>query len=98
MYVVPQRLPKMVFAGTSTILFAAINAMKLPPYWALGQLSPSNLKTAALLLPVAVAATFAGVRLTRLIPEALFYRVVVTALFLLSLRLTYVGARQMTGF
>lgn len=97
MYVVPQRLPKMVFAGTSTILFALVNAMKLVPYWALGQLSPSNLRIAALLLPVAVAATFLGVRLTRLLPEALFYRLVVAALFLLSLKLTYDGATQMAG-
>lgn len=93
MYVVPQKLPKMVYAGTSTILFAAINAMKLVPYWALGQLSPANLKVTALLLPVAVAATFIGVRLTRIIPEQLFYRFVMTALFLLSVKLVIDGFR-----
>ncbi|MPT23261.1 MAG: sulfite exporter TauE/SafE family protein, partial [Starkeya sp.] len=32
MYVVPQRLPKMVYAGTTTLTFAAINALKLIPY------------------------------------------------------------------
>ena len=30
-YVLPQRLPKLVFAGTSTILFATINAAKIVP-------------------------------------------------------------------
>lgn len=93
MYVVPQKLPKMVYAGTSTILFAGINAMKLVPYWALGQLSPANLKVTAFLLPVAVAATFIGVRLTRVIPEKLFYRFVMTALFLLSVKLVVDGVR-----
>ncbi|MCS0494891.1 sulfite exporter TauE/SafE family protein [Ancylobacter sp. MQZ15Z-1] len=97
MYVVPQRLPKMVFAGTSTLLFAAVNAMKLVPYWALGQLSIANLKIAGLLLPVAVMGTFAGVRLTRVLPEALFFRLVVAALFLLSLRLTYDGVTRIAG-
>ncbi|QIB33792.1 sulfite exporter TauE/SafE family protein [Ancylobacter pratisalsi] len=97
MYVVPQRLPKMVFAGTSTILFAVINALKLGPYWALGQLSLPNLKIAGLLLPVAVASTFFGVRVTRILPEVLFYRLVVSALFLLSLKLTYDGVTHMAG-
>jgi uncharacterized membrane protein YfcA len=95
MYVVPQRLPKMVYAGTSTILFAAINVMKLPPYWALGQLGIGNLRIAAMLLPIAIAGTFLGVWLTRRIPELIFYRVVVAALFLLSLKLVFDGV---TGF
>jgi len=97
MYVVPQKLPKMVYAGTTTLTFAAINAIKLIPYWSLGQLNPANLTVTALLMPVAVAATFVGVRLTRLLPEALFYRLVMGALFLISLKLTWDGARLMTG-
>lgn len=31
-YVLPQKLPKMMFAGTSTIVFAVINLVKLVPY------------------------------------------------------------------
>ncbi|MEZ0213966.1 MAG: sulfite exporter TauE/SafE family protein [Xanthobacteraceae bacterium] len=94
MYVLPQRLPKLVFAGTSTILFAGINAAKLVPYWALGQLNPANLQAAALLAPVAVVGTFAGVWLTRIMPERSFYRLIVAALFLLSLQLLFSGARE----
>lgn len=89
MYALPQRMEKLVFAGTSTILFATVNAVKLIPYWSLGQFSPDNLKIAALLIPGAVAATFIGVRLTRVIPQALFYRLVLVALFLVSLKLIY---------
>ncbi|CAN5518464.1 sulfite exporter TauE/SafE family protein [soil metagenome] len=89
MYAIPQRMEKMVFAGTSTILFAVVNAVKLVPYWALGQLSTDNLKIAALLVPAGVAATFAGVKLTRIIPQVLFYRAVLIALFLISLKLVY---------
>lgn len=95
MYVVPQRLPKMVYAGTTTLTFAAINALKLIPYAALGQLNPANLTVTALLMPVAVAATFAGVWLTRRLPEKLFYRLVMGALFLISLKLVYDGATGM---
>jgi uncharacterized membrane protein YfcA len=91
MYVLPQRLDKMIFAGTSTILFAIVNAVKLVPYWALGQLSVDNLEIAALLFPFGIAATFAGVRLVRILPEVLFYRLVRTALLLISLKLVYDG-------
>ncbi|MCJ8143450.1 sulfite exporter TauE/SafE family protein [Ancylobacter sp. A5.8] len=96
-YMVPQRLPKMVFAGTSTLLFAAINAMKILPYWALGQLNPTNLAITAWLAPVAVAATFLGVWLNRRIPEQLFFRLVMGALFVLSLKLVYDGVRPYLG-
>ncbi len=89
MYVLPQRLEKMIYAGTTTILFAVVNAVKLVPYWALGQLSFANLKTVAALFPFAIAATFVGVRLTRVIPQDIFYRLVIGALFLVSLKLIY---------
>ena len=88
-YALPQRMEKMVFAGTSTILFATVNAVKLVPYWSLGQLSPDNLKIAVILIPAAVAATFLGLKLTRIIPQALFFRMVLIALFLVSLKLVY---------
>ncbi|MCK0197069.1 sulfite exporter TauE/SafE family protein [Ancylobacter sp. 6x-1] len=91
MYVVPQRLPKMVYAGTSTLTFAAINWMKVPAYWALGELNLANLETAALLLPVAIAATYVGVWATRRIPDGLFYRLIMAALFLLSLKILHDG-------
>ena len=86
-YVLPLRLPKMVYAGTNTILFAYLNAIKLVPYWALGQFSPQNLKVAAVLMPAAAVAVFAGVRLVRMLPEVLFFRLVTWALLLVSLKL-----------
>ena len=91
MYVLPQKLPKMVFAGTSTIFFAIVNAVKLVPYWALGQLSLGNLEKIAVLVPAAVAATFVGVRVTRLIDEVLFFRLVLAALALISVKLVRDG-------
>jgi uncharacterized membrane protein YfcA len=92
MYVLPQRLEKLVYAGTTTILFAVVNAAKLIPYWALGQFSPANLKAAGFLLLPAIAATFVGVRLVKAVPELIFYRFVVISLFLVSLKLVYDAA------
>lgn len=88
-YVMPLRLTKLVFAGTSTILFAYVNAIKLVPYWALGQFSPENLKVAALLMLPAALAVFAGQRLVQWLPEKLFFTLVTWALLALSLRLIW---------
>ena len=87
MYTLPQKMPKLVFAGTSTILFAIVNAVKVIPYWALGQFNPGNLTTAALLSPVAVAGAFAGYQLVKIIPEKVFYRLVEVALAVLAVKL-----------
>ena len=92
-YTLPLGMPKAVFAGTSTIAFAIINAVKLIPYYALGQLNPANLKMAAVLSIPAVIAVFAGVRLVRRMPERLFFRLVVWALLLISLKLVWDGVR-----
>ena len=67
-YVMPQNLKPRVFAGTATMFFAAVNLIKFPPYLLLGQFSRENLSLSALLIPVAVVATYAGVWLVRACP------------------------------
>ncbi len=91
-YVLPLRLEKSVYAGTTTIFFAYVNAIKLVPYWALGQLSVENLRVAAMLTLPAVLAVLAGVRLVRIIPEVLFFRIVAWALLAVSLKLLWDAA------
>jgi uncharacterized protein len=92
-YVLPQQLPKAVFAGTTTITFTAINMVKLLPYWQLGQLQLENLKLSLLLMPIAVAGTFAGVWLVRVIPQRQFFVLVHVALFALSIKLVVAAIR-----
>ena len=91
-YVLPLGLSKAIFAGTTTILFAYVNAIKLIPYYWLGQLSPANLKASAIVMVPGIVAVFVGVRLVKIIPSALFFRLVVWALFIVSLKLLYAGA------
>lgn len=88
-YTMPLKLRKEVFAGTSTILFAWVNAIKLIPYWALGQISLSNLKLTALLAIPASLAVFGGVWLVRRMPEKLFFQLVTWALLILSCKLVW---------
>lgn len=90
-FVLPQRLPKMVYAGTVTIVFAVVNLLKLPPYILLGQVRLENLDIVAGMAVFAIAGVFAGLKLTRIIPERQFYAIVTVMLFLVSLKLTYDG-------
>lgn len=87
MYVLPQKLEKLVFAGTSTILFAVINFAKIVPYWMLSSFDRVDPWLAVLVLPVGILGTYLGAKLTRIIPDGLFFRVVQIALFLVSLKL-----------
>jgi uncharacterized protein len=91
-YVLPLGLKKAVFAGTSTIAFAVINAAKLIPYFALGQINTGSLKIAAILSVPAALAVFVGVRLVRWLPEKAFFRIVVWALLIISMKLIWDGA------
>jgi uncharacterized membrane protein YfcA len=81
----------MVYAATSTVLFAYLNVIKLVPYWALGQFSPGNLTVSALLMPLAAISVFAGVKLVKIIPERLFFQIVNWALLAISLKLIWDG-------
>ena len=88
-FVQPQRLEKLVYAGTATVLFAWVNAIKLPAYWALGQVNPGSLRITAFLAIPAVLSVFAGLHLVKIIPQDLFYRLITWALLLVSLRLLW---------
>ena len=88
-YTLPLGLPRTVFAGTSTLLFAWVNAIKLVPYAALGQINLGSLGTALKLAPVAAVSVYAGVRLVRWLPHETFYKLVTWALLLLSLKLLW---------
>jgi uncharacterized membrane protein YfcA len=90
-YALPQQMPKLMFAGTSTILFAVINLMKVPPYVALGLMDWGDAGIVAVLAPVAVFGAWLGYRITRIIPERVFFFLVEIALFAISVNLIRVG-------
>ncbi|WP_137931798.1 sulfite exporter TauE/SafE family protein [Mesorhizobium comanense] len=83
-YVWPKRLAKEVYVGTSVMYFAALNAMKLPSYAALGLFSLDHLLTSAIFVPVAVLSSWLGVRLVRRVDVRGFNFVVTIILLLIS--------------
>jgi uncharacterized membrane protein YfcA len=73
-YLLPQRLDKTLFVGTTVVFFFAVNYVKLLPYYWLGQFPQANLATSLALAPVAVAGVLLGIWLHDRIDVALFYR------------------------
>ena len=94
-YVMPQYLTPRVFAGTATMFFAAVNLLKIPPYFLLGQFSRENLTVSAGLIPVAVLSTFAGVWLVRRVSADRFYAIILALTFLIGVKLTYDAVRAL---
>jgi len=91
MYVLPLRLAPMLFAGTAVIFFAAVNAIKLVPYFLLGQFDTTNLSTSVTLFPVALVATLIGVWLVRIVKAETFYAIIYIFMGLIGAKLTYDG-------
>jgi uncharacterized membrane protein YfcA len=87
LWVMPRRLVRDVLVGTSAVYFAALNWIKVPAFAALGQFSGTNLSTAAALLPVAIASTFAGVWLVRRIDGERFYTIIYWLMILVGVLL-----------
>ncbi|MCP4383368.1 MAG: sulfite exporter TauE/SafE family protein [Hyphomicrobiales bacterium] len=81
MYAVPLRMAPRVFAATSILFFSIVNAVKVAPYFYLGQFSPANLWTSAVLLPLSIPATIFGVWLVKRINPKAFYEAVYALIF-----------------
>jgi uncharacterized membrane protein YfcA len=94
-YMLPKRLERDVFIGTSAIFFAATNWIKVPAYAALGQFTRPNMATSLALFPLAVVSTVVGARLIRKVDPARFYKLIYVLLILTGLKLTWDGAVAM---
>ena len=91
-YVLPQRLTRQVFAGTTVITFAALNLAKLPAYGVLGLFETWDFGLMALLATIAICGTYIGKRVVQWLSEVTYRRVILILLFILSLRLVITGA------
>lgn len=87
MYTLPLKLEKRLFAGTAILFFSSVNAVKLVPYFLLGQFSSTNLATSAILLPLAPVATLVGVWAVKKVSQDAFYRVTYAVILVVSLKL-----------
>ncbi len=86
-YLLPRRLDKRIFVGTTVIFFTVANYLKLVPYYFLGQLRAESMTTSLVLAPLAFAGVGLGVFLHDRTNETWFYRICYVFLFLTGLKL-----------
>lgn len=96
-WVMPMGLTKLAFAGTTTIVFAIMNVTKIVPYYMLGQFDPQNLTIAAKLLVPALIGVFIGYKITRRLPDTVFFSIVAWALLVISSKLIWDGFTGLSG-
>lgn len=90
-YLVPMRLPPIVFTATVAYLFFAVNLSKWVPYAWLGLLDLRNLATSLVLMPLAPLGVWVGVRIARRISALWFYRLIYAGMLLTGLKLVWDG-------
>jgi uncharacterized membrane protein YfcA len=84
-YLLPQRLPRLVFAGTMAITFAIGNAAKIPGYYALGYFEDMRWSLILALSAVGILGTALGRRIVQMLPDQTYVRVIEVLLFILSI-------------
>ncbi|MBX9613166.1 MAG: sulfite exporter TauE/SafE family protein [Burkholderiales bacterium] len=90
-YVIPMRLPPLVFTATLSVFFFVVNLSKWAPYAWLGLLDLRNMTTSLALLPFAPIGVLVGVRIAHRINAALFYRLVYLGMLLTGAKLVWDG-------
>lgn len=88
-YVLPQRLDKFVYLGTTTIFFMTVNLMKLPAFILAGQVTWPSVYHTVWLAPLALAGAWSGAQISKWLPERIFFLIVEIALALVCLKLLY---------
>ncbi|WP_309085042.1 sulfite exporter TauE/SafE family protein [Chelativorans sp.] len=97
-YALPLKHDPKLYTGTSVIFFAVVNAVKLVPYFALGQFDATNLTASLLLVPVAPLATLAGAWIVRRMKAEIFYPLMYGMILIISIKLIHDGAAGLWGW
>lgn len=101
MFLIPQRMPKEIFVGTTVLVFTWINWIKLPFFcvdraglpwdWLPAEaiINARTLRTSAALLPLIPVGVWLGVWLNRRLSEASFVNVIYALVLLAGLQLVF---------
>lgn len=86
-YLLPQKLTRLVFAGTMAIAFAVGNVAKIPSYASLGLFEGIDWTLLAILTAVGILGTVIGRWLIKKLSDSAFTRVIEVLLLVLSIML-----------
>jgi uncharacterized membrane protein YfcA len=96
-YTLPLKLDPKTYTGTSTRFFAILNAIKVIPYFALGELDGTNLSLSAMLLPIALVSTLIGAKVVHYMKPAIFYPLMYGMVLIAGTKLFYDGGTGLLG-
>ncbi|MEO3389176.1 sulfite exporter TauE/SafE family protein [Mesorhizobium sp. CAU 1741] len=96
-YALPLKQSPSIYVGTSVVFFAIVNAVKLVPYFALGQFDGTNLTASAVLMPIAPVATLAGAWIVRRMKPEIFYPFMYTMVLVVGSKLVWDGIIEIWG-
>lgn len=94
-YLLPMKMPRFLFIGTTAAFFTALNYIKLIPYAWLDLLDWSLLGVSLLFFPVCLAGFFTAKWIAPRISDKLFYQIVYVCVFSLGAKLGYEGLSNM---
>lgn len=94
-FMLPQKLPKMQYAGTNTLVFAAINLFKFPAYASVGLMTGFHWPTLLSMAVVASIGAVLGRRLAQWLPEEAYFIAIQILLFIVSTYLVVKAINQM---
>lgn len=95
MYLLPRKLTPVMMVAISTKFIAVINLVKVIPYFALGQFSPTNLSISLVLFPIGPIAVFIGLWLVKQLSPEKFYKILYFCLFAVGAKLCFDGVSEL---
>lgn len=87
LFMIPQRLPKEQFVGTSVLLFALINWIKLPFFLWQGLCTIGTFQESLALMPLVPLGVWLGVWCNRRLSQTWFIRIIYATLFITGMYL-----------
>jgi uncharacterized membrane protein YfcA len=94
-HLLPQKIEKLPYIGTVSVLFAASNLVKIPGFFTLGYLTRDNLLIGLTLVPIAVLANFLGIWMVRRVSTEMFFRIAYVLMFVIAIELIRSSVREL---
>ena len=89
LFLIPQRMPKEIYVGTTVLVFTWINWIKMPFFVANGIITRETLLVGLRYLPLVPVGVWLGVWLNRKLPERVFLRIVDAMTLITGLQLVF---------
>lgn len=97
-YLIPQRMERALYVGTTVWFFSYVNFAKLVPYALVGQLGAANLLTALALTPLVPVGVWLGAWLQQRVKnDVVFYRICYWAMLVTGIKLLWDAIAHLTA-